>query len=121
LFKIRNIQQEVEEFFTSIVNQTIKHREASKENERKDFMQLLIQLKDQGFLTVDRDNQENGQCDEESHEATHIHMDVKKLTELEIAAQAFLFFTTGFETSSSTMNNVLLELSKNQDKQKKVH
>jgi len=110
--RIKIIEKDLEEFFMTIVKQTVDHREASKENERKDFMQLMIQLKNQGYLSADKDDNEN---DKNSHE------DVKKLTFNEIAAQAFLFFAAGFETSSSTMNYCLFELSKNPDKQKKVH
>lgn len=110
--KIKIIPREFEDFFTTLVKQTITHREASKANERKDFMQLMIQLKNQGYLSADKD-------DDESEKNNH--KDVKKLTSTEIAAQAFLFFAAGFETSSSTMNYCLFELSRNLDKQKKVH
>nr|AHJ10934.1 cytochrome P450 6FV2 [Chironomus kiiensis] len=110
--KIKLTPDDVEDFFMKIVKQTVDHREASKDNERKDFMQLMIQLKNQGYLSADKD-------DEESEKGSH--GDVKKLTFNEVAAQAFLFFAAGFETSSSTMNFCLFELSRNPEKQKKVH
>ncbi|XP_070508276.1 probable cytochrome P450 6a14 [Chironomus tepperi] len=110
--RIKLIPKDLEDFFMNIVKQTVDHREASKENERKDFMQLMIQLKNQGYLSADKD-------DEEQEKSSN--GDVKKLTFNEIAAQAFLFFAAGFETSSSTMNFCLFELSRNPEKQKKVH
>lgn len=111
--KVKLIPQDVEDFFMSITKQTIDHREASKSNERKDFMQLMIQLKNQGYLSADKED------DDESEK--HGQTEMKKVTFNEIAANAFLFFVAGFETSSSTMNYVLFELSRNPDKQKKVH
>lgn len=110
--RIKLVPQDLEDFFMTIVKQTVDHREASKDNERKDFMQLMIQLKNQGYLSADKD-------DEEIEKSSN--GDLKKLTFNEIAAQAFLFFAAGFETSSSTMNFCLFELSRNLDKQKKVH
>lgn len=44
----------------------------------------------------------------------------KNLSLNEIAAQAWLFYTAGFETSSSTMSFCLYELANNLDIQQKV-
>ncbi|KAG5684481.1 hypothetical protein PVAND_013713 [Polypedilum vanderplanki] len=111
-FKIKITFDEVEEFFMSIARQTIDHREKSKENERKDFMQLMIQLKNQGYLSVDKDD-ENDQNEKQ--------FDTQKMTFTQLVSQSFLFFTAGFETSSSTTNFCLFEITKNSEVQKKVH
>ncbi|CAG9801978.1 unnamed protein product [Chironomus riparius] len=113
LFKIRSVDREVEDFIVSIVKQTIDHRENDKSYERKDFMQLMILLKNQGYISVDKD-------DKKDELNGHDHNDMKKLTFNEIAAQAFLFFIAGFETSSSTSNLCLLELCKNPKTQTKA-
>ncbi|XP_015840000.1 probable cytochrome P450 6a14 isoform X2 [Tribolium castaneum] len=81
------------DFFISVVEDTVKYRE--KHNlVRKDFMQLLIDLK----------NTEKEQM----------------LTIEELAAQCFVFFIAGFETSSTTMTFALFELAKRPDLQQQV-
>ena len=71
------IDPEVEDFIFTIVRQTIDHRE--KNNiERNDFMQLLIQLKNQGYISVDKGETIEG--------------DLKKLSFNDVAAQVFVFF-----------------------------
>lgn len=80
VFPLKTIEPDVEEFIFSIVRQTIDHRE--KNNiERNDFMQLLIQLKNQGYVPVDKGDKAEG--------------DVRKITINEIAAQVFIFFVAG--------------------------
>lgn len=79
-------------FYMKVVEDTVRYREQNKVR-RNDFMQILIDLKN---------------SDEDS------------LTLTEIAAQAFIFFLGGFETSSTAMRFCLLELSLNQAIQQKV-
>jgi len=58
---------------------------------------------------------------EENEVENQKSVEPKKLTFEEISAQVFVFFIAGFETSSSTMNFCMYELSKNPHIQKKVH
>lgn len=83
-FKCRVINRGLHNFFMGLVKQTVQYRENNNIS-RNDFMQLLIQLK----------NQNDG-----------LSMD-------QITAQSFLFFIAGFETSSTTLTFCLYELSKN--------
>ncbi|XP_017487292.1 PREDICTED: cytochrome P450 6a2-like [Rhagoletis zephyria] len=84
--------EDVSDFFRKVVRDTAAYRE--KEGiQRNDFMNLLLDLKDQG---------EDG------------------LTLEQITAQAFVFFIAGFETSSSTMGFALYELALNQEMQTKA-
>ena len=87
------VPQDVGDFMMNVVKQTVQYREREK-IQKNDFMNLLIELKNRQ--------------DEES------------LTLEEIAAQAFVFFLAGFETSSSTMGFALYELAVNEDMQRKV-
>ncbi|KAH8277880.1 hypothetical protein KR018_009449, partial [Drosophila ironensis] len=101
--KLRLIRtpEHISNFYRRIVTETVTFRE--KENiRRNDFMDMLINLKNQKEITLD-----NGDV-------------VKGLTMDEVLAQAFVFFIAGFETSSSTMSFALYELAKNQEIQDKV-
>ncbi|KAH8238684.1 hypothetical protein KR038_000926, partial [Drosophila bunnanda] len=92
---------EIQKFYQRIVKETVALRE--KESiRRNDFMDLLIDMKNQKEITL-----ENGDV-------------VKGLTMDEVLAQAFVFFIAGFETSSSTMGYALYELANHPDIQDKV-
>lgn len=99
---IRHFPKEVTDFFTNVVRETIDFREKNSV-QRNDFVNLLMQLKNKGRLDDDPATEKVGQ-----------------VTFNEIAAQAFVFFLAGFETSSTTMSYCLYELSKNPDVQDKV-
>lgn len=87
------VPTDVASFFMDVVKETVEYREREKV-QRNDFMNLLIDLKNRN--------------------------DTESLTLEQIAAQAFVFFLAGFETSSSTMSFVLYEMAVNQDMQRKV-
>lgn len=81
--KQKSMDDDIEEFMFSIVKQTVEYRE-QKNFSRNDFMQLLIQLKNQGYVSVDSktENVSSG-------------TEAMKLTISEIAAQCFVFFAAG--------------------------
>lgn len=93
--RFKTLDEGVAKFFMNAVKSTVQYREENN-YVRKDFMQLLIELKNNADGTKNQ------------------------LTIEEIAAQAFVFFLAGFETSSTTMTFCLFELAKNQQMQKKV-
>ncbi|KAF2879260.1 hypothetical protein ILUMI_26906 [Ignelater luminosus] len=87
--------REISDFFINIVRETIEYRRKANVV-RKDFLQILMDLQDtdkntEGALTIE-----------------------------EVAAQAFVFFLAGYETSSSTMSFCLFELALNANIQEKV-
>ncbi|KAF2894456.1 hypothetical protein ILUMI_11718 [Ignelater luminosus] len=92
------VPKEVSEFFMKMISETINYRESSNVV-RKDFMQLLIDIKNSV-----KDDKGNG----------------IGLTFEDLAAQAFVFFVAGYETSSTTMTFCLFELASNPDVQQKV-
>lgn len=88
---------DVSNFFMEVVRETIDYRKSTG-SKRRDFMQLLIDLM--------RSNDEDADDD--------------KFSFIEIAAQAFVFFFAGFETSSTTLAFTLHSLAHNQDIQQKA-
>ncbi|XP_070066619.1 uncharacterized protein Cyp6a2 [Drosophila virilis] len=99
--RMRMIPDDVHEFFMGLVQETIALRE--KENiKRNDFMEMLIELKQKGSFTMD-----NGEV-------------VTGLDVGELAAQVFVFYMAGFETSSSTMSYCLYELAQHTDIQDRL-
>lgn len=83
------------EFFSETIRSTIEYRE--KNNiVKNDFMNLMIQLKNKGYLENDLEAKTQNTV---------------KLTFEEVAAQSFLFFVAGFDTSSNTMSFAIHQLA----------
>ncbi|XP_055549580.1 probable cytochrome P450 6a13 [Wyeomyia smithii] len=97
-FGMRVLNKDVSDFFMGAVRDTIEYRETNNVR-RNDFMDLLIELK-------------NGDPSQEDQS--------DRLTFNQTAAQAFLFFAAGFETSSTVMTFCLFELANNQTLQDKA-
>ncbi|XP_055697212.1 cytochrome P450 6a9-like [Phlebotomus papatasi] len=95
MLRMKLIKADVSEFFLRLLRETTEYRE--KNNiKRNDFLSLLLQIKNTGKLEGD-------------------DTDLGKMTFEELAAQTFLFFAAGYETSSSTMTFALYELAQHQD------
>lgn len=77
---------------------------------RKDFFQLLVQLRNTGTVQMD------GEWDTKIvHDESE-----KKLTINEVAAHSFIFFAAGFETTSTTISFCLYEFAKHLECQRKA-
>jgi cytochrome P450 family 6 len=103
MLKIPFVPPDVTQYFKRMVKDTIKYRESNNVT-RNDFLQLLIQMKSKTTLDMEK----------ESGDTANIQSgkDVG-LSQENIAAQAFVFFVAGFETSSTTMSFCLYELALN--------
>uniref|UniRef100_A0AAG5D7X8 Cytochrome P450 n=1 Tax=Anopheles atroparvus TaxID=41427 RepID=A0AAG5D7X8_ANOAO len=93
---VRFNDKDVSDFFFSVVRDTIRYREEQGVR-RDDFMQLLIDM-----MKKDDTDGTDG------------------LTFEEIAAQAFVFFFAGFETSATTMTCALHLLANHPEAQEKA-
>lgn len=80
---MKSVDDDVEEFMFSIVKQNVEYRE-DKSFSRNDFMQLLIQLKNQGFISVDKDDKDSEQVKNPAEKLSKINMN-------ELTAQAFVW------------------------------
>lgn len=89
-------------FFKKVVEDTVTYRQKNNCT-RNDFLQLLIEIMN------------NDKAKEEGFKG-----DGRTLTMDEAAAQCFVFFIAGFETSSTTMTFALYELTQHQDIQDRV-
>ncbi|XP_058820808.1 cytochrome P450 6A1-like [Topomyia yanbarensis] len=95
------VDKNVSRFFMGAVKDTVEYREKNKV-ERNDFMNLLIKLKNAEAI-------EEGSAN-----------NLGALTLEEVAAQSFVFFLAGFETSSTAMSYCLYELALNSELQDKA-
>jgi cytochrome P450 family 6 len=110
MLNIKIFEKDTEAFYINLVKDTIAYREKNNVH-RKDFMHLLIQLKNIGKIS---DNDDDAALNLENTE------NQQRLTINEISAQAFVFYIAGFETSATTMTFALLELAQRQDIQNKI-
>ncbi|XP_041973138.1 cytochrome P450 6B5-like [Aricia agestis] len=93
-------------FFEDLVATVMKQRNGKSIN-RHDFMDLILDLRSKGKIS--------GPKREDSKELT------LEITDDIIAAQAFVFYAAGYETSATTMSFMLYELARNPNIQEKLH
>nr|XP_023029787.1 probable cytochrome P450 6a23 [Leptinotarsa decemlineata] len=98
MLRMRLTEKEVEDFYTKVVEDTVRYREKEGVT-RPDFLQMLIDIKNK--------------TNEHTGDGTSLTMD-------EIVAQSFVFFIAGFETSSTTMTFALYQLATHPEIQEKV-
>nr|AVL92860.1 CYP450 [Locusta migratoria] len=99
-FRIRTIPADVDNYFTSLVKNTMHHRDTQGVT-RADFIHLLMQLR--------------GNESDETHNQQQAETKDVKLGLGQLAAQCVVFFVAGFETSATTMGFALHELAWNPD------
>lgn len=93
--RLRVLPRYITNYFRRMINETVKFREENNVV-RNDFMNLLIQIKNQGCLTEDESGEVLG-----------------SITFDELQAQAFLIFFAGFHTSRVTLSFAMFELAMN--------
>lgn len=107
---IKVVADSVEKFIITVVKENLDFREKNNVT-RKDFFQLLVQLRNSGTVQLDNDWETVIKSDESQ----------KSLSVNEIAAQVYAFFEAGFESSSTTLTFCMHELAKNPEIQSRAH
>ncbi|CAG9827994.1 unnamed protein product [Diabrotica balteata] len=106
--RINLVDREIEDFFMEAVQSTVSYREENNVH-RNDFMQLLLELRNKGKLSDDHVS---------SVSKTDSNSRFYRLNEL--AAQCYVFFVGGFESSAMTTTFTMLELARNLEIQDKL-
>nr|QZP43554.1 cytochrome P450 monooxygenase CYP6B90 [Ephestia elutella] len=105
MFNMSLFPKPIINFFYGLVRKVIEERKGVPIG-RKDFMDLILELKQQGEVKGTRRSDDK-----------ELQID---FNEDVIAAQAFVFYVAGYETSATTMTFMLYELAHNKDIQEKV-
>ncbi|KAM3960456.1 cytochrome P450 6B7-like [Aphomia sociella] len=108
---LKFLGQDLEDDILSLINKIQKQRDY-KPSGRNDFIDMLMELKQKGKIVVE--SLERAKADG-SPDTAELEMD-----DYLLAAQAFIFFAAGFETSSSATSFTLHQLAFNPSVQKKV-
>ncbi|KAL0270237.1 UNVERIFIED_CONTAM: hypothetical protein PYX00_007710 [Menopon gallinae] len=110
LLRLRLFPKEVSDFFIDAFRQTVEYRERTN-TKRNDFLQLIIQLMRTGKIEDADKTPIEGMTDEELVQKFSLH---------EAAAQCFIFFAAGFDTTSTGLTFCLYELARNPDIQRRL-
>lgn len=102
---------QVEEDLISLVKEIIKQRNY-KPSGRNDFIDLLLELKEKGVIV--------GESIEKVNADGKPEIAKLELDDVLMAAQVFVFFAAGFETSSSATSMTLHQLAYHPEEQRKV-
>lgn len=93
----------------NIVKDQIEFREKNNVS-RKDFIQILIQLRNNSKMIEDSD----------SWEVKTSSTELKHMSIEQCAAQVFLFYVAGYDSIASTLSYMLYELARNDDVQRRI-
>ncbi|XP_012542586.1 cytochrome P450 6k1 isoform X2 [Monomorium pharaonis] len=107
-FSISLMAPSITKFYINMFRETVEYRQTNN-IVRHDFVNLFIQLMERGYVDPDDDDK-----------TTDKSSTINKFTMTEAAAQSFIFFAAGFETSATTMTFAMYELSQHQDIQDKL-
>lgn len=116
-FNVRASSASTTKFFLDLVRESVEYRETNK-IDRPDMLNLLIQLKNKGFVDADKGDAKDKDSSPARQGAAG---ETRRLTTNEIAAQVFIFFIAGFESSSGTTSFTLYELAKQPALLERVH
>ncbi|XP_026727646.1 cytochrome P450 6B1-like [Trichoplusia ni] len=97
-FRMRIIPKKTHDFFYNIVTSVLRAREKGVQEKRGDFIDMMMALRN--------DDTNNNSCKKDNEDV--------EITDMVISANAFIIFLGGFETTSSTLAFLFLELAADQ-------
>ncbi|XP_041980389.1 cytochrome P450 6B6-like [Aricia agestis] len=100
--------RDVSSFFDRMVSNVINERDG-KPSTRNDFMDIILEMREQKDITYRQNNKGNGEDDLKL-----------TLTDGVIAAQAFVIYIAGYETSATILTYLVYELAMNPKIQNKL-
>lgn len=119
LLKLHLVDYEACEYFTNLVKDTIEYREKNCIT-RNDFVDILVRLKNNLSIDDTEMFQPSNSDRRPTKGDTENKESADEVTLNDLLAQALVFFSAGFETSSSTLSFCLYELATRPDIQIKV-
>ncbi|KAJ8718311.1 hypothetical protein PYW08_002548 [Mythimna loreyi] len=102
-FRMRIIPKKTHDFFYNIVTSVLRARENGVQEKRGDIIDMMMAL---------RNDDTNNNCKKDLEDV--------EITDMVISANAFIIFLGGFETTSSTLAFLFLELAEDQLVQEKM-
>lgn len=111
MLRMSSLSDEFKSHMVKIVNDTMTYREKNNVN-RKDFIQLLMELRKTGQVKDDDEAEMSDQSKNNPKEFMTIE---------QCAAQVALFYLAGFDTTASAVAYTLFELSRNPDLMQRLH
>lgn len=93
----------------TLITDQIEYREKERVL-RKDFIQFLIQIRNTGKVSLDESN----------WDIEPVANEKKTMSIEQCAAQIFIFYVAGYDTSSSTIAYTIFEVARNPEIKKKL-
>ncbi|XP_063957974.1 cytochrome P450 3A9-like [Lytechinus pictus] len=129
-FRVSALSYKVQQFFISVIDQTITARRENPSSKMKDFLQILMNA-EQGYKSESEIKEEKLQ-EKKSEDDIHASVDEQEnesyfkkskkttLTRDEIYGQAMIFFLAGYETVNVTLGFLAYAMAANPDVQEKL-
>ncbi|CAB3380928.1 Hypothetical predicted protein [Cloeon dipterum] len=112
--KLTVLDSDLRDFFFKLTKDLVEKRKKTN-TVRKDFLQLLIELKEKGNVAIDDDDE-----DKRLKENFRPSETVFKFDDTDMTALLIAFYLAGFDNTSSAATFALLELALNPEVQRKV-
>ncbi|CAB3380246.1 Hypothetical predicted protein [Cloeon dipterum] len=119
-FDFEWFERSMVDFFCNLLKEMMDSRKKTGQT-RKDFLQLMVELKEKGSVTSDNAEDEKESKKLSGFEDSQPTQGKFDFSDVDIYAQAFAFFVAGFENSSTQISLACLELAVESELQHRAH